>query len=181
MGRPDDHPADLLPPSVLARYDAAIELFLAACRRHRSNVIARKATDAELEQLQSLGIRGPMLELFRRAVVELIERSSKTYRLWPSGHMHNENRLYGPGFEINPMGLVVIGSSNSGDSFALDFASPANADGLPRVLLVDHEYRYKTLADVFARAHIAAPGPIEYLIAESTETGLNESALPRCV
>lgn len=181
MSQSNDRPAKPLAPDLLARYDAAIEAYLNACRRDRLEVIARQATDAELDLLQSLGIRGPMLELFRRAVVYKMEAGSQVFRLWPSGHMDEENRFYGPGFEINPMGLVVIGSSILGDSYALDFATPPNPDGLPRVLVVDHEYRYESLADVFARAYIAAPGPIEFLIASRGQHEFKKSTLPRCI
>lgn len=112
--------------------------YLAALRAlaKRGGVPVRPATDAELARLAAIGVKEPVLGLFRQAVlasyvdVGVVVHSVET--------MIAECTRAEPGMIIQPWGAIVIGSTACGDAFALDFRRP-DPSGQPPVLLVSHD------------------------------------------
>jgi hypothetical protein len=59
-------------------------------------------------------------------------------RLWPIEHILAENRAFGPGAYVSPLGYVVFASTVCGDAYCFDL-NQLDDSGAPRIVLITHE------------------------------------------
>jgi hypothetical protein len=111
-----------------------------------AGVALRRAGTNDLDQLKALGLPDDVADFYRAyEPSECAEIAGA--RLWPIAEVVSENHDYVPGAQVFHHGLVVFGTTISGDAYCIDVRlQPAP------VFLVSHDTSYEDMESDAVRA-----------------------------
>ena len=110
----------------------------------QTSVAFGPSSEEDVAALAALGMPAEIADFFRQTGPEDLAEIAGA-RLWPAEELVVENTQAVPGAYISPHGYVVIGTTEFGDTFCLDTASPA-ADGTVSVVLMPHEAAFDEMS-----------------------------------